>query len=372
MQTTFSQRFNGLDHLRAIAILLVLMYHYRAFIHPDWIDTYGRFGWTGVDLFFVLSGFLISNQLFQEIKNRGNFSLKSFFIKRFFRIIPPYFFTLMLYFCFPFFRERKSLSSLWKFLSFTQNYGLDVINKGTFSHAWSLCIEEQFYLILPFSLLLLIKSKTLKYLKFIIFVIILFSILARYFSWHEYVFPNINSNEFWKIWYMKIYYPTHTRLDGLAIGVLIGYLFQYSSKFRKLTDENGNLFLLSGLAFLGFSLWVCNDQSSEFASIFGFTFVAISYGFIVISAISKSSFISKSKNYFTTQLANLSFTIYLSHKGIIHIIQSLIEFYKIPISENLLLITCLIGCILGGLFYRYFIEKPSLKLRNRISINQSS
>ena len=52
MQTT-SARLNGLDHLRAIAILLVLMYHYRAFMHPDWIDTYGRFGWTGVDLFFV-------------------------------------------------------------------------------------------------------------------------------------------------------------------------------------------------------------------------------------------------------------------------------------------------------------------------------
>lgn len=372
MQTTSSQRFNGLDHLRTIAILLVLMYHYRAFSHPDWIDTYGRFGWTGVDLFFVLSGFLISNQLFQEIKNRGNFSLKSFFIKRFFRIIPPYFFTLLLYFCFPFFRERESLSPLWKFLTFTQNYGLDVINKGTFSHAWSLCIEEQFYLILPFSLLLLIKSKTLKYLKFIIFIIILFSILARYFSWQEYVLPNLNSDEFWKVWYMKIYYPTHTRLDGLAIGVLIAYLFQHSSRFRKLIDEKGNLFLLLGLVFLGFSFWICNDQASEFASIFGFTFIAVSYGFIVISAISKSSFLNKSKNHFTTQLANLSFAIYLSHKGIIHIIQNLTEYHKIPISENLLLIICLIGCILGGLFYRYYIEKPSLKLGNKIATNLSS
>jgi len=365
MQTTFSPRFNGLDHLRTIAILLVFMYHYRAFSHPNWIDTYGRFGWTGVDLFFVLSGFLISNQLFHEIKIKGNFSLKAFFAKRFFRIIPPYFFTLMLYFCFPIFRERESLSPLWKFLTFTQNYGLDVINKGTFSHAWSLSIEEQFYLILPFSLLLFIKSKTLKYLKVIIFIIILFSILARYFSWLEYVVPNLNSDEFWKIWYMKIYYPTHTRLDGLAVGVWIGYLFQYSSKFRKLIDANGNLFLLLGLAFLALSFWICSDQSSEFASVFGFTFVAVSYGLIVISAVSKSSFLDKSKSYFTTQIANLSFAIYLSHKGIIHIIQSLIEYYEISISENLLLIICLIGCILGGLFYRYFIEKPSLKLRNK-------
>lgn len=164
---------------------------------------------------------------------------------------------------------------------------------------------------------------------------------------------------------MKIYYPTHTRLDGLAVGVWIGYLFQYSSKFRKLIDANGNLFLLLGLAFLALSFWICSDQSSEFASVFGFTFVAVSYGLIVISAVSKSSFLNKSKSYFTTQIANLSFAIYLSHKGIIHIIQSLIEYYKISISENLLLIICLIGCILGGLFYRYFIEKPSLKLRNK-------
>lgn len=170
---------------------------------------------------------------------------------------------------------------------------------------------------------------------------------------------------------MKIYYPTHTRLDGLAIGVLIGYLFQNSSRFKKIIDENGNLFLLLGLVFLGFSFWICNDQASEYASIFGFTFVAVSYGFIMISAISKSSFLNKSKKYFTTQLANLSFAIYLSHKGIIHIIQNLTNYYKVSISENLLLIICLIGCILGGLFYRYLIEKPSLKLRNKISANLS-
>ena len=147
---TSSERLNGLDHLRALAIILVLMYHYRAFSHPDWIDTIGRFGWIGVDLFFVLSGFLISGQLFNNIKVFHNIHLKSFYIKRFFRIIPPYAFTLLLYFCIPVFREREALSPLWKFITFTQNYGLDVINKGTFSHAWSLCIEEQFYLVLPF------------------------------------------------------------------------------------------------------------------------------------------------------------------------------------------------------------------------------
>lgn len=55
---TSSERLNGLDHLRALAIILVLMYHYRAFSHPDWIDTIGRFGWIGVDLFLYWAAFL--------------------------------------------------------------------------------------------------------------------------------------------------------------------------------------------------------------------------------------------------------------------------------------------------------------------------
>lgn len=178
--TERSERLYGLDHLRAAAILLVFMYHYRAFKHPDWIDSIGRFGWTGVDLFFVLSGFLISGQLFQEIKNTGEIGLKTFYIKRFFRIFPAYFFTLFLYFTFPFFREREALSPLWKFVSFTQNYGLNVINRGTFSHAWSLCIEEQFYLILPLLLLILLLIKRFKYLPYLMIVVIGLSFMTRW------------------------------------------------------------------------------------------------------------------------------------------------------------------------------------------------
>ncbi|WP_410493106.1 acyltransferase family protein [Chryseobacterium sp. P1-3] len=85
-----SERLYGLDHLRSLAIILVLMYHYRAFKHPDWIDHIGQFGWTGVDLFFVLSGFLISSQLFKEMEDKGNLHLKTFYIKRFFQDYPSF------------------------------------------------------------------------------------------------------------------------------------------------------------------------------------------------------------------------------------------------------------------------------------------
>lgn len=362
-----SEKFYGLDHLRAAAIILVLLYHYRMFEHPAWIDSIGGIGWTGVDLFFVLSGFLISNQLFREIRERRTIRLKSFFIKRFFRIIPPYIFTLFLYFCFPLFKEREALPPLWKFLTFTQNYGLDVINYGTFSHAWSLCIEEQFYLALPLFLLILLRLKAVKYLKGVIVFFLSLTIILRVFSWNQYITPHLETPAFWKEWYMQIYYPTYTRLDGLAIGVLIGYLFRFSARFKTVVERNGNRLLLAGILATAFSLWFCRDQYFFQASIFGFTLVAASYGILVAGAISATSFLSRKPSFLTSHVAALSYSVYLSHKGIIHIVQLLMDQHHIKASGNVALMICLLACLAVGLLYRYIIEKPSAVIKNKIS-----
>jgi peptidoglycan/LPS O-acetylase OafA/YrhL len=142
----------GLDHLRAFAIVFVFLFHYQFYGHPEWENKIGSFGWTGVDLFFVLSGFLIAGQLFRTIAIGKNISMKEFFAKRFFRIIPPYLVVIALYVFVPFLREREHFAALWKYLTFTFNFGLDLHQIGTFTHAWSLCVEEQFYLILAINL----------------------------------------------------------------------------------------------------------------------------------------------------------------------------------------------------------------------------
>ncbi|MEP7094331.1 MAG: acyltransferase, partial [Flavobacterium sp.] len=284
--TSKQQKLNGLDHLRALAITMVLFYHYRMFGHPDWIDNYGRFGWTGVDLFFILSGFLISKQLFQKIKSVNSIHLKEFYIKRFLRIIPPYLITLILYFSFPLFREKEALPPLWKFITFTQNIGLDLINSGTFSHAWSLCIEEQFYLLFPVILLVFLKKIKLNYLKYFLCFLILFSLVSRIISWQFFVLPHINAKDFWKVWYMKIYYPTYTRLDGLVIGVGIAYFYEYSERFKNFINGNGNFLLVAGLFLVGISFWICNKQTTQLASTVGFTAVSAGFGLIVMAAVS--------------------------------------------------------------------------------------
>src|ERR1700753_539270 len=120
-------KLHGLDHLRALAIVSVLCFHYQFFGHPEWES--GRvsgFGWTGVDLFFVLSGFLIAGQLFEKVAAGKTVSLKEFFIKRFFRIIPPYLVVLLLYIFIPTVHEWGHLSPLWKYFSFTLNFGQDL------------------------------------------------------------------------------------------------------------------------------------------------------------------------------------------------------------------------------------------------------
>jgi peptidoglycan/LPS O-acetylase OafA/YrhL len=145
-------KLHGLDHLRALAIVQVFLFHYFILSGgtPVWLPDWAGFGWTGVDLFFVLSGFLIAFPLLGQVKEGQPVSLRTFFTKRFFRILPAYWAVLLLYFAVPAFPEKNGIPPLWKFLTFTQNFGLDLQHTGSFSHAWSLCVEEHFYLLLPF------------------------------------------------------------------------------------------------------------------------------------------------------------------------------------------------------------------------------
>src|SRR5215216_6147807 len=147
------ERKPGLDLLRALAIIVVVIYHAALFGFklPGRVD---RFGWIGVDLFFVLSGYLIGGQLLAPLARDQRVKLGRFFTRRALRIMPAYFAVLAIYFLLPSWREYPEMSQpLWKFLLSVQNIGL---HGGTaFSHAWSLAVEDQFYLALPFLLLLL-------------------------------------------------------------------------------------------------------------------------------------------------------------------------------------------------------------------------
>ena len=356
----------GLDHLRALAILLVLGFHYQLgyFGSPDWTKAFNQFGWTGVDLFFVLSGFLIASQLFAQMKKGKHISLEEFFLKRFFRIIPIYFVVVGIYFLFPFFREREALPPLWKFLTFTQNFGLDIKNFGTFSHAWSLCVEEHFYLFLPLVLIFLQSARLFKKGYWLLILLFVAGFATRLYSWHVGYLSTIGSESSLASWTQFVYYPTYNRLDGLLVGVSIAVVYQYLPKAWEKISTYGNHLILVGLVLLAIAYFFCSDLSSYATSIVGFPFISIGYGFLVMGAVCPTSFLYKWNSTITTLIATLSYGMYLSHKGIIHMVQEIFSNWGIDKNGNLMFLICIVFCILIAWLLHLGIEKPFMKWRD--------
>jgi len=367
-KTKEQSKLYGLDHLRALAILLVLGFHYQigSFGHPVWVTEFNQFGWTGVDLFFVLSGFLISSQLFAQLKNGEGISLKEFFLKRIFRIIPIYLVVVGIYFSFPFFREKEALPPLWKFLTFTQNFGLEINNFGTFSHAWSLCVEEHFYFFLPMILIFLQYSNFFKKGYWLFIMLFLAGFATRMYSWHNLYIPKLNDNSGFAYWTEYIYYPTYNRLDGLLVGVSIASIYQYLPRVWGKISKFGNHLIIVGLVLLTTAYFLCSGLGSYSTSILGFPFISIGYGFLVSGAISPSSFLYKWKSPTTTLIATLSYGIYLSHKGVIHMVQQIFSKWGIDKNSNLMLFICIAVCIAVAWLLNLVIEKPFMKMRRKV------
>ncbi|WP_083464789.1 acyltransferase family protein [Marinifilum fragile] len=368
--TNHTNRLHGLDHLRAIAIILVMIFHYGRGI-PEWLEPIRKIGWTGVDLFFVLSGYLIGFQLLKEFKGSSKINLKRFYMKRLFRIVPAYLAILVLYYSLGSLREGSGLPPLWKFLTFTQNYGLDSQTQKSFSHAWSLCVEEQFYLLMPISIILFFQTRLQKLAPYLMLALIGVGILLRIYNWNEFVQPFIESGSrrlMVQGLLEKVYYPSHNRMDGLIIGVLIASIFNHKPGWQNFLNKYGNLSLLLGLVLFLLAYQVCESLLSFEAMVYGLPLISLAYGFIVMGAISPTSILYKLKSRFTFVMATLSYAIYLSHKQVYHLVKILLADIDNEFIQQNVFWICLILAVIGGLILHLFIEKPFMKLRDRILI----
>jgi peptidoglycan/LPS O-acetylase OafA/YrhL len=156
--TPISPRHAGIDFLRAVAILCVMAYHLDG---PDLrLPAWTHNGWMGVDLFFVLSGYLIGLQVLRPYGAGLPVDWVRFFQRRAWCILPAYLAVLALYLAVPAWRESDAMAPLWQFLTFTTNLFPDYARQRAFSHAWSLCLEEHFYLLLPAVVWLLARAPT--------------------------------------------------------------------------------------------------------------------------------------------------------------------------------------------------------------------
>ncbi len=297
------ERKVGLDFLRSFAIIFVVYSHYTGDLSflPTWLLKIQNLGWTGVDLFFVISGFLISSQWFSALKSKEvKKEFKIFFIKRAFRILPSYFLILTIYFFISHFVQGRE-TVIWPYLLFIQNYtGLFL-----FTPSWSLCVEEHFYLIFPFFSYVLIKKMN-RY-KWIIFLLFFVSPILRFLSTRlmdPSFFVAANLSELENIFY----YPTHMRLDGLAIGILLAYIKEYSKPRWDYLLKVRTPLCLIGLVILSLSYYnLMFYRFDRFAWVFGCSGLALGFGLLFPFALE----LKVKRTSWVSSFSELSFSMYL-------------------------------------------------------------
>ncbi|MFZ1263728.1 MAG: acyltransferase, partial [Chitinophagaceae bacterium] len=237
--------YPSLDGLRGVAILLVVFLHNFGFMN------YFFFGWLGVDLFFVLSGFLITDILLKTL-DKPNF-LRNFYMRRILRIFPLFYLTLIIFLLIipniksiPLDTQYYTGNQFW-FWTYLQNWLFvfkEPYGDKILLHTWSLAVEEQFYLVWPVIILLIRKPKTILIVALLILV---FVVIARYLIW-VYKVEDLA--------YSSLY--TFTRIDGLCIGSIVALLIRINPDFLK--KYTTVIVLL--MAAVNFGFYFINEQQS--------------------------------------------------------------------------------------------------------------
>jgi peptidoglycan/LPS O-acetylase OafA/YrhL len=369
---TAPTRLPGLDLLRAVAISWVMAFHASSFglISRDhWI---AKFGWMGVDLFFVLSGFLIAGQLLRPwaLGHRPNYS--RFFARRLLRTLPAYLVVVALCFLFPVLRERPVIQPLWQFLTFTQNFGYVPDPPEAFSHAWSLCVEEQFYLLFPAIVAILAVRPGPRRVVGVFIAVLIVGIVSRGYFWlADVAQPPFNTAAFphfgrYSRYMTLIYYPTWARLDGLLAGVGAAAVQTFRPTWWRALTARANILGIAGVAGVVISAIFFQDMFARFLpAVFGFPLLASSTALLVIAGSDNRSFIGRYSIPGAGALAAGAYSLYLSHKMVFHAVESSSPWWPRPFQTISLGVALLLALGVGALLY-WLVERPFLKLRDRL------
>jgi peptidoglycan/LPS O-acetylase OafA/YrhL len=356
----------ALDALRSLAVALVIVAHFSAALSKEggsanWfaklpIVSGGRIG---VDLFFVLSGYLIGGQLWREFGTRGTVSLGRFVTRRIFRIWPLYFF----FYAFVTFVLNSGVSAWhgWSDLIFMTNY----LNHGIVMGSWSLCIEEQFYIAAPL-VVLIGSSYRLSMHAFgkILLSLLLLLPLLRALIWWKLTgdFQHRNNHVFASY----IYQPIHTHADGLVIGMLIA-LYRCLNEKRAVTG-----FFTSGYCILAAAI-VFGIGHIVQREVFDFLGMSLIFGSMVQYCLSnRPKYLAFMNGWYFYVISRLSYGMYLNHEymadGVARITNRGLPFLSgIPaLREMIGALVLTVFSVLLSLITYCLIEHPFLHFRDLV------
>lgn len=377
-----SNEIGTLNGLRALAICLVLLNHFTIALKdilnlPSSITLVYLNLWTGVDLFFVLSGFLISKGLWEEWQANSKLENNKFYTKRILRIFPAYYFFLFVSYALGkglmlmlnknhLTNEAKAfseaLSNNWGDFVFLGNY-----IQGINTHTWSLSSEEQFYLIFPFFCSIILFKCEFKIRQLLLWSLYLVPTIIRIYL---IAFGDLQSSP---PYFKEIYYPFHTRFDSFVIGIIAMDFFS-NEKFLSILKSNKTVSIFLRCIFACFlvTAHLIDSNSKEvIAHTLKYNLINIGYAGILLLSVSRSDFfLSKllSMKIFNP-IARLSYTIYLWHFIFMGIALKVLNINKADGNSLLFhlkfLGTLIITIILAIPLY-YVIEMPFQKLRKKL------
>jgi len=352
-----TKRLPQLDVLRAVAILLVLCHHVGDV--PDnlfysWLKPLHAAGWMGVDLFFVLSGFLVSGLVIKEYQQYKSFDAWRFFVRRGFKIYPAYYAFLIL--SLPAVYWVPNLVTWQSFLveaCFAQNSLTNI-----WGHTWSLAVEEQFYILLCLGFYILSRrAQPLKWLPGICLFCMILSLVAR---WTCYMW--LDPARMHAFFVKPMITGTPLRLDALAFGMLLSCIYHMHGQQLELFVRRHRIWLLLiGVALI--APCFIGGYKTFFLYVFGLTTLYLGFGSIMLVTIFCMKESRKGLLGFLAGIGFYSYSIYLWHKPLTAIFP-LPWFAFIPQDVKPPLF--IVASITLGILMAKAIEMPALKLREKL------
>lgn len=355
-----SRRVFGLDLLRALAILFVVIGHGNYLLPENWGHYLNYLVFDGVAIFFVLSGFLIGGILIRLLQQpfTGS-SLFYFWIRRWCRTLPNYFFVLVLLCVINYYTEPEFHTiNVFPYFIFSQN--LLWPHPLFFEEAWSISIEEWFYLLMPLLLFFQLSVLKRKPDAALLSTAVLLLVGVTCFRWYRFEHMTPHSMADWDLHFRK---EVVTRLDSLMYGVAGAYVHFHFPDFWK---KYNKLFLAAGLVLFVLIHLVLSETVQPFGfyhSVFSFSLVSLATLFLLPAL----SGYRKEQGWFfrsITRLSLISYSLYLLHLSFVQLflIKEINERFKLSPGLNYLIYWSL-SILFSILLYKYF-ERPTTALRD--------
>jgi peptidoglycan/LPS O-acetylase OafA/YrhL len=361
-----SGQLPGLDGLRAIAVLFVvcdhwvfewLQHEHRA---PLWFFKLPMFhwGWTGVDLFFVLSGFLIGQQLWRELQRTGRIGFWRFFMRRGLRIWPLYF--VWLTFLLVVSTKHRPTWPDWTMLT---NYWMTL-----YGRSWSLATEEQFYLVTPLLLMALGRFLPGPRRHVVVLVALLACVaIARDSARDALVARGITGNDL----SIALYAPFHLHCEALIVGLLIAWVSVHRPAWLSPAARGRlpwrPLAAAAGMAALGGALRAVDRE------VFAYTALGLVYGGALVVALTDQSWLTaplRSRVFYP--IARLSYGMYLNHLVIpgdaalaVAVGTAVAGAAGAPVFLISLVVVMLVSAAVAAITF-VLVEQPGLRLRDQL------